>query len=315
MAGPHSARKTLAMSNQKGNISVQCQNTKNSVPAFCALRLNASARGQNGVALAIVVWFIAGMSLLVAGIVSHARVDTQMAQLHVARAKAVAAGDGAIQLMLGERFFTDGRTPDEQDMLSGVYELGGAKVSVLLVPAAALVDINQAPQSVLASLLLIVAQVPDGEANFLAENVVKWRLTNGPFREIEDVLRVSGMNRAIFEAVRDFVAAQDLEGAGADQDMLSAALLQVANQMEPGEMNELALRSEMLSRSNADAARQDNESSLSGSYRADALVTYGDQIWLRRRWIAVGSAVGSALPWQIVRTEPPRIYESSNEVL
>ena len=33
---------------------------------------------QEGVALALVVWFIAGMSLLVAGIVSHARVDSRM---------------------------------------------------------------------------------------------------------------------------------------------------------------------------------------------------------------------------------------------
>ena len=70
--------------------------------------------GQKGVALAIVVWFIAGMSLLVAGIVSHARVDTQMAQLHIARAKAVAAGDGAIQLMLGERLFNQDRAADKQ---------------------------------------------------------------------------------------------------------------------------------------------------------------------------------------------------------
>ena len=41
-----------------------------------------SPRRQGGVALAIVVWFIAGMSLLVAGIVADARVDTRMAQLH-----------------------------------------------------------------------------------------------------------------------------------------------------------------------------------------------------------------------------------------
>ena len=57
---------------------------------------------QRGVALAVVMWFIAGMSLLVAGIVGHARVDLQLAQVHVARAKAVAAGDGAIRLALAD---------------------------------------------------------------------------------------------------------------------------------------------------------------------------------------------------------------------
>ena len=34
---------------------------------------------QSGVALAIVVWFIAGMTLLVSGIVSEAKIDTRMA--------------------------------------------------------------------------------------------------------------------------------------------------------------------------------------------------------------------------------------------
>ena len=51
---------------------------------------------QRGVALGIVVWFIAGMALLVSGIVSEARVDTRMAQLHYFRAQAAAAADGAI---------------------------------------------------------------------------------------------------------------------------------------------------------------------------------------------------------------------------
>ena len=59
---------------------------KSSVSASYAPRLYTPMAGQKGVALAIVVWFIAGMSLLVAGIVSHARVDTQMAQLHIAKA-------------------------------------------------------------------------------------------------------------------------------------------------------------------------------------------------------------------------------------
>jgi type II secretory pathway component PulK len=274
---------------------------------------------QKGVALAIVVWFIAGMSLLVAGIVSHARVDTQMAQLHVARAKAVAAGDGAIQLMLAERLLKQGPAADEQSLLSGVYELGSLEVLVMLFPVAALINVNEAPQAVLAALFLIGAQAAQGEANFLAENVVKWRGKNSKFREIEDLLRVSGMSRTIFEAVRSFVAASDTGGAVTDWEASPAELLQLADQISPGELNGLARRREMLAGSNAGGQRdgrgQGNALSLSGAYRADALVKYGDQTWLRRRWISVGAGVGSVLPWQTVRTEPPRVYERSNEVL
>ena len=69
-----------------------------------------SPASQRGVALAVVVWFIAGMSLLVAGIVSQARVDIQLAQLHLFRAQAEAAGDGAIHLLMAE--LQEGRGAD-----------------------------------------------------------------------------------------------------------------------------------------------------------------------------------------------------------
>ncbi|WP_415355810.1 helix-hairpin-helix domain-containing protein [Halioglobus sp. Uisw_031] len=303
------------MAELNSEVCIGCHTAKNPAISLQALRLNTSMGGQKGVALAIVVWFIAGMSLLVAGIVSHARVDTQMAQLHVARAKAVAAADGAIQLMLAERLLAQVPAADEQSLLSGVYDLGNSEVLVMLFPAADLLDVNKAPQAALASLFVMLAQVPEGEANTLAENVVKWRATGGAFRETEDLLRVDGMNRTIFEAVRDFVAAQETDDAGADWEALLAAMLPVADQTNSGELNGLARRPEMPVGSNVDGRRPGNTLSLSGSYRADALVKYGDQTWLRRRWISVGAGVGSVLPWQTVRTEPPRVYERSNEVL
>ena len=300
----------------QSRASIGRHKPKNSVSALYAPRLHASMGGQKGVALAIVVWFVAGMSLLVGGIVSHARVDTQMAQLHVARAKAVAAGDGAIQLILAERLLNQDRTADEPGALSAVYQLGSAEVLVMLFPVRWLADVNKVPQAALAALFVALAQVSEGEANTLAENVVKWRDANGTFRETEDLLRVGGMDRTIFEAVRDFIAAQETSISGADWETSLAATLQLAEQMNSVESNGLAaVRPEMLAGPNADGTTGGNESSLSGTYRADAMVRYGDQTWLRRRWVSAGAVSGSALPWKTVRTEPPRVYEWSNEVL
>ena len=45
----------------------------------------------------------------------------------------------------------------------------------MLFPAAALVDVNKAPQAALAALFADSGAGAEGEANFLAENVVKWR--------------------------------------------------------------------------------------------------------------------------------------------
>jgi hypothetical protein len=282
---------------------------------------------QQGVALAIVVWFIAGMSLLVAGIVSHARVDTQMTQLHVARAKAVAAGDGAIQLVMAERMLTQNPTGGGGDRLTGKVRLGSSEVSVTLYPTAGLVDLNLAPQKVLAALFTIVGQAPEDEANLLADNVVKWRggfsgqgnekAWVREFREVEDLIRVEGVGRTLFEAVRDFIVANKGSGTTTDWAVAPDQLLQVLEQVNPGELEAVARRRELLVSSDERTEGEPGAggSTLSGTYRADALVTYGDQTWLRRRWVSVGSVQGSALPWRAVRTEPPRVHERSNEVL
>ena len=99
-------------------------------------RLSAASRpAQRGIALAIVVWFVAGMSLLVAGIVSHARVDSRLTGVHLARAEVVAAGDGAIMLAMAERrrgYQSSGAGP----MISEtVHRVGDIEVTVRLVPA------------------------------------------------------------------------------------------------------------------------------------------------------------------------------------
>ncbi|HEY6130907.1 MAG TPA: hypothetical protein VIV27_02760 [Halioglobus sp.] len=270
-------------------------------------------RRQRGVALAIVVWFIAGMSLLVAGIVSHARVDTRMTQLHVAKAQAVAAGDGAIQLMLAERLLRVEPAPAGDATLAGHYQLGRSRVSVTLYPAAGLVNLNTAPQQVLAALFLVVGRLPEDKANMLADNVVRWRAGfRGPdiaaahgFQAIEDLLRVEGMSRTLLDGIRDFIVAGTPGGTGTDWVLAPATLLQVLEKANPGALDDVNSRRQQAAGSVDRASR-----SMSGMYRADALVNYGEQTWLRRRWVSVGSTpAGSGLPWRTVRTEPPRVYK------
>ncbi len=276
---------------------------------------------QRGVALAIVVWFIAGMSLLVAGIVSSARVDTKMTQLHIARAKSVAAGDGAIQLMLADHLLRE-----EPAFNVAEYWLGNVKVTVMLYPAAGLIDLNATSQKVLAALFFTIAQVPEGNANVLADNVIKWRSgsvgtskprkTGRRFRSIEDLLRVEGMSRTLFDAVKDFIVASNSRGTTTNWALAPEVLLQVLEKSKPEELAAVKKRREKLA--NAQAARgagvgeQSKVRALSGTYRIDALVRYGDQTWLRRRWVAVSATRGSLLPWQVLRTEPARVYEQSS---
>ena len=87
------------------------------------VRLSSLVR-QQGVAIAMVAWFLAAMSLLVVGIVSEAQNDVRMAQLHSSKARAIAAGDGAIQLMLANSLTQQGRGGSPVQVSSQEFVIG-----------------------------------------------------------------------------------------------------------------------------------------------------------------------------------------------
>ena len=280
-----------------------------------ALQASVAPRAQAGVALAIVLWFIAGMSLLVAGIVSQARVDTHMAQLHVARAKAVAAGDGAIRLRLAELLTARGSPAGEGSGASGgYYRLGEDEVRVTLVPVAGLIDINSATPEVLLGLFL-QAGVEQDEAQALAENVLKSRSPaaargapggSGRLEAMEYLLRVPGMSRSLLDAVRDFIVVGTPAQGGMNWSVAPDEVLAVLDRVDA------ARAAGVRARQGATAGNA--VPVLARAYRADAVLRYGERNWLRRQWIEMSAAHGGELPWSVVRTEPPRVLRDNNDM-
>ncbi len=297
------------------------------MPALSMVRLSGRAvvrTKQRGVALAIVVWFIAGMSLLVAGIVSHARVDTRMAQLHVARAKAAAAGDGAIQLMMADLVTGKINASGGQSLPGGVYRMGELEVVVTLVPISGLIDLNRASGEILAALFTIAAQLDPAQAQTLADNVIKWRSSGAGspgsfagksrFAAMEDLLRVDGVGRTLLDAVRDYVVAGMPSRRGTNWSLAPETVLAVIRKTDPQKADAvLQQRSRLAERSTESSAGTGAGGGLSlagDSYRADAVVHYGDRAWLRRRWVSRGGKASSLVPWRIVRTEGPRVVNA-----
>ncbi|MCB1849155.1 MAG: general secretion pathway protein GspK [Halieaceae bacterium] len=272
-------------------------------------------RAQAGVALAIVLWFIAGMSLLVAGIVSQARVDTHMAQLHVARAKVVAAGDGAIRLRLAELLTARGSPAGEgSDAGGGYYRLGEDEVRVTLVPVAGLIDINSAAPEVLLGLFL-QAGVEQDEAQALAENVLQSRSPaaapgapggSGRLEAMEDLLRVPGMSRSLLDAVRDFIVVGTPAQGGMNWSVAPDEVLAVLDRVDETRAAGVRARQGATAGNGAPV--------LARAYRADAVLRYGGRNWLRRQWIEMSAASGGELPWSVVRTEPPRVLRDNNDM-
>ena len=260
-----------------------------------------SVERQRGVALGIVVWFIAGMTLLVSGIIAEARIDTRMAQLHYFRAQAAAAGDGAINLALAEQ---EGMRASGQAGANRLqnYQIGPRSVEVRMIPAGVFVNISSEDLQGLRSLFGLAASQAqqqgifwDGSPAALAAAVIEFRDGVGGrrgslFHSPEDLLRVPGVTRGVYEAVRNYITVGDLAGG-----------FQGGNQSVESKLNQLT------------AAIQGDGPVLKGptqhaanSLRIDAIVKIGDQQWLRRRWATLDEGGYSMLPWRFARTEAAR---------
>jgi general secretion pathway protein K len=237
------------------------------------------------------------MSLLVAGIVAEARVDTRMAQLHYFKAQAMAAGDGAIQLALAEQF---GRRAAGQagNNRRGEYKVGDLAVEVRMLPADVLVNIETVNASILMGLFQMTVDNPPMAPAGLAAAVIRYRdgvgRRNGhKFHSLEDLLAVPEIDRGVFDAVQDYIVVTDLGGGNRPGGAIAA--------QAGGNFGKIA------------AAMRGEGELLQGvlqhqaeALRVDALVTIGDQQWLRRRWVKLGSAEYSSLPWRVTRSESAR---------
>ena len=89
------------------------------------------------------------------------------------------------------------------NLMQDDYQIGDVSVSVTLFPEAAFVNMNSASHKTLSVLFESLAGLPSGQANLLADNVIKWRTGHTrannrkriarDFKSAEDLLRVDGV--------------------------------------------------------------------------------------------------------------------------
>ena len=201
---------------------------------------------SKGHALALLLWMIAGMSLMVTAVIHLARDDIGMAELRLNEAKSramaralayLAARDSALQ----SGFVTpqvDSADVDaeraqksDQQQQDGVfkkqYELGGMTGTVELLPAEAFVSLNTATEEELFRLFLVVGEAESDVAYEMAVSVINYRDqprhaaqdigSAAGFRYREELLAVYGMRRAVYDRVKDFVHVHSTQGLDMDQ--------------------------------------------------------------------------------------------------
>lgn len=159
--------------------------------AWLARRLRSGfAARERGVALIVVLGFLAVMSLIVIGVVGAARNAVNSASRELVRAQAQAAVESGIDHAIGEILNARGFAPSLFTKPQ-VIEIGGFLVTVSARAEHAKIDINYADANLLA-LLFQAGGADAGRAQALASAVEDWR-------DGDDLVRVNGAERREYE--------------------------------------------------------------------------------------------------------------------
>jgi general secretion pathway protein K len=238
------------------------------------------------------------------------------------KAKAVAAGDGAIQLMMAALESNQLKPFRGRGVPVRVFEVGDLQVTVHLVPTSGLIDLNGASKELLNKLFASAEDGAGTDTQLLADNVIKWRsqLRRGSrqraqFQSIEDLLKVEGVDRALLSRVRDSMVAGKTKRSGVDWMSAPRSVMAVL-----AGNNAAVVSAVVEGRENGYSPGQTIPRGMNprfqsvgagNDYRVDAVVSIGDKQWLRRRWVDASTPGDGLLPWRYTATEAARALPQS----
>ena len=216
---------------------------------------------SHGHALALLLWMIAGMSLMVTAVIHLARDDIGMAELRLNEAKSramarglayLAARDSGLRSALiqpapgvpggGDATQKRNGSPQQFEVFTEQYEVAGMRGTVELLPAGAFVSLNTATEEELFRLFLALGEAESEAAYEMAVSVVGYRdlprqatreLGNhSGFRYREELLAVNGMKRSVYDRVKDFVHVNNT--VGLDKDLAPERLSSIYTDAQSG---------------------------------------------------------------------------------
>ena len=147
---------------------VSARSTKTS----CYESGSAKSGRCKGLALIMVLWIVAALSLLVVGMSQTVRGQVRAAQAVSEQVAAQALAEGAIALALQQRK-AEGARPE--GMAATRVSYGGVEMQVLVQPLSGLISLNAAQPPLLSALLQVAGGVPEKQADQLAHAIDTWR--------------------------------------------------------------------------------------------------------------------------------------------
>jgi len=161
---------------------------------------------QQGFAIALVMWSIAGMSLMVTAVIHFTRDDLDLVEQRLAEAKTSALARGVPLLMIRDEQFMMQEGNEDLGGASLEYTFGDVSARVRELDASGLLSLTSATSDELALLLTSVAGIAEQEASALSDNLVEFR-SSTPVIDPSQLLTVPGFTKQIFDQARPWVHA------------------------------------------------------------------------------------------------------------
>lgn len=261
--------------------------------------------GGRGMALIAVLWMVAALSVLVAGVVQAQRGELRMASAARDTLQGEAAGQAAIYSAL-QRITAGG--PGVTGLARMALPQGGLDIPVEVMPLTGLVDLNLAPAPLVEALLGTVGGTPAEPARAIAEALVLRRQAGaeagGMLASPEELLALPGVDYDLFARITGFVST-DSRGSGRINPL--AAPLEVLQFLARGDQ---ALAERIAADRDAGAVAIDTtrlegafiDASVSSRFRFTAYVPLANGVVVRViRDIDTQPAPDSAAPWRTLR--------------
>lgn len=167
-------------------------------------------------ALIAVLWIVAALGIIVTGMVHAVRNEVRLVSGARQTVVAEAVGDAAIHLVLQEMAVSQDRP---KRLLTSNVTYQNQTIAVQVLPLNGLIDINKAPQALLASLFSVAGGVDPNAASALAQATVETRERKDAlgqaegFEANEDLLRVPGLSYTVYANISRLITA-DQPGSG-----------------------------------------------------------------------------------------------------
>ncbi|OBY86910.1 general secretion pathway protein GspK [Delftia sp. JD2] len=200
-------------------------------------RREAVARGDQGMALVLVLWIVAALAIFASSLGGVVRQEAAVGGVTRNMAEGRAVGEAAIYLTL-QRMAT---SPTNLKAFESVtVPVAGRIIPVEVIPWSGLVNINNAPPALLALVLSRFSGLGSGQAEAMAQAIVQTReemrrrSIRVPFEATEDLLQVPGMTYAIYAPLRHFVVADSDGRPGVNLEASPLALRAVLETADVG---------------------------------------------------------------------------------